>query len=171
MAEIEYRDIHKAFDVPVLTGVDLKVASGETLAIVGPSGTGKSVLLKTTIGLIEPDQGALETSAALGAPVVELHTGAWCEALAAGDAARAAAEFARIRNAAALGASLGLEIHAGHGLDYASAETISALPEIAELNIGHFLVGEAIFVGLGNTIARMRAAIDRGRAAAPGAAA
>jgi phospholipid/cholesterol/gamma-HCH transport system ATP-binding protein len=57
MAEIEYRDIHKAFDVPVLSGVDLKVASGETLSIVGPSGTGKSVLLKTTIGLIEPDRG------------------------------------------------------------------------------------------------------------------
>ena len=120
---------------------------------------------------IEPDARTLEAAVALGAPVVELHTGTWCEALAAGDAARAAAEFERIRKAAALGVSLGLEIHAGHGLDYSSAETISALPEITELNIGHFLVGEAIFVGLGNTIARMRAAMDRGRAAAAGAAA
>ena len=120
---------------------------------------------------IEPDARTVEAAVALGAPVVELHTGTWCEALAAGDAARAAAEFERIRKAAALGASLGLEIHAGHGLDYSSAETISALPEITELNIGHFLVGEAIFVGLGNTIARMRAAMDRGRAAAAGAAA
>lgn len=120
---------------------------------------------------IEPDGRTLKAAVALGAPVVELHTGTWCEALMAGDAARAAAEFERIRKAATLGASLGLEVHAGHGLDYASAETISALPEIAELNIGHFLMGEAIFVGLGNTIARMRAAIDRGRAAAPGDAA
>ncbi len=120
---------------------------------------------------IEPDARTLEAAVALGAPVVELHTGTWCEALAAGDAARAAAEFERIRKAAALGVSLGLEIHAGHGLDYSSAETISALPEITELNIGHFLVGEAIFVGLGNTIARMRAAMDRGRAASAGAAA
>ncbi len=120
---------------------------------------------------IEPDARTLEAAVALGAPVVELHTGTWCEALAAGDAARAAAEFERIRKAAALGVSLGLEIHAGHGLDYSSAETIGASPEITELNIGHFLVGEAIFVGLGNTIARMRAAMDRGRAAAAGAAA
>jgi pyridoxine 5-phosphate synthase len=119
---------------------------------------------------VEPDAEVLRTAAALGAPVVELHTGTWCNALAANDAAKAAAEFARIKTAAALGPELGLEIHAGHGLDYASAEEIARLPEIAELNIGHFLVGEAIFVGLTNTIARMRAAMDRGRAAAGAAA-
>lgn len=119
---------------------------------------------------VEPSLPVLEAAAGLGAPVVELHTGTWCEALAAGDAAKAAAEFERLRSAAAGGAELDLEIHAGHGLDYASAEAIARLPEIAELNIGHFLIGEAIFVGLGNAIARMRKAMERGRAA-PGEAA
>ena len=92
------------------------------------------------------------------------------KALAENDSAKATAEFERIAAAAAEGAKLGLEIHAGHGLDYASAEAIARLPEIAELNIGHFLVGEAIFVGLGNSIARMRAAMERGRAATGAAA-
>jgi pyridoxine 5-phosphate synthase len=119
---------------------------------------------------IEPTPAVIEAAADLGAPVVELHTGTWCHAFADGDAAKAAAEFERIKAAAAQGAALGLEIHAGHGLDYASAEQIAALPEIAELNIGHFLIGEAVFVGLGNTIARMRQAMERGRAARGAAA-
>jgi pyridoxine 5-phosphate synthase len=143
---------------------------GQKAALAPAIATLKTAGIRVSL-FIEPDARTLEAAVALGAPVVELHTGTWCEALAHDDTARAVAEFERIRNAAALGTSLGLEIHAGHGLDYASAETISALPEIAELNIGHFLVGEAIFVGLGNTIARMRAAMDRGRAAAAGAAA
>lgn len=112
---------------------------------------------------VEPDAEVLRTAAALGAPVVELHTGTWCNALAANDAAKAAAEFARIKAAAALGAELGLEIHAGHGLDYASAEEIARLPEIAELNIGHFLVGEGIFTGLDASVRRMRALMDEAR--------
>jgi len=119
---------------------------------------------------IEPASRVIEAAAKLGAPVVELHTGTWCNALAANDTAKAEAEFARLQQAAKQGASLGLEIHAGHGLDYTTAEKIAALPEIAELNIGHFLVGEAVFGGLGNTIARMRAAMDRGRAATGAAA-
>jgi pyridoxine 5-phosphate synthase len=119
---------------------------------------------------IEPGVKVISGAANLGAPVVELHTGTWCNAVAANDTAKAEAEFARIKQAAKHGASLGLEIHAGHGLDYATAEKIAALPEIAELNIGHFLIGESVFVGLAHTIARMRAAMDRGRAA-PGAAA
>lgn len=114
---------------------------------------------------IEPTAAVIEASAALGAPVVELHTGTWCHALADNDAAKAAAEFERLKAAAAQGVSFGLEIHAGHGLDYASAEQIATLPEIAELNIGHYLIGEAVFVGLNNTIARMRQAMERGRAA------
>jgi len=105
----------------------------------------------------------IETAAALGAPVVELHTGSWCDALTEGRAAEAEAEWQLIRAGAALGKSLGLEIHAGHGLDYATAETIAALPEVVELNIGHFLVGEAVFEGLADTIKFMRAAMDRGR--------
>jgi pyridoxine 5-phosphate synthase len=73
------------------------------------------------------------------------------------------AEWRRIREGASLGKSLGLEVHAGHGLDYASAEAIASLPEVVELNIGHFLVGEAVFTGLTQTIRTMRAAMDRGR--------
>jgi pyridoxine 5-phosphate synthase len=112
----------------------------------------------------EPAQ--IEAAAAIGAPVIEIHTGAWCDAIAAGDAATAAAEFGRISRGAALAKSAGLEVHAGHGLDFITAETIAALPEIAELNIGHFLIGEAIFSGLGAAVQTMRAAMDRGRAKA-----
>jgi pyridoxine 5-phosphate synthase len=112
----------------------------------------------------EPAQ--IETAAALGAPVIEIHTGTWCEALAAGDRAAAEAEWRRIRDGARQARGLGLEVHAGHGLDYASAETIAELPEIVELNIGHYLVGEAIFTGLAETIRTMRAAMERGRARA-----
>ena len=109
----------------------------------------------------EPAQ--IEAAAAIGAPVIEIHTGAWCEAVTAGDAA-AAAEFERIVRGAALAKSAGLEVHAGHGLDFITAERIAALPEIVELNIGHFLIGEAVFDGLAEAVRRMRAAMDRGRA-------
>jgi pyridoxine 5-phosphate synthase len=114
---------------------------------------------------IEPSSEALEASAHLGAPVVELHTGAWCDARARGDADKADHEFGRLRAAAARTAALGLECHAGHGLDYDAARLIAALPEIVELNIGHFLIGEAIFVGLAQTIKTMRAAMMEGRTA------
>jgi pyridoxine 5-phosphate synthase len=112
------------------------------------------------------DPAQIREAAALGAPVIELHTGAWCHALADNEKSAADAEWARIREGAKLARSLGLEVHAGHGLDFASAETIAALPEIAELNIGHFLIGEAVFVGLAQTIKTMRTAMDRGRSKA-----
>ena len=115
---------------------------------------------------IAPDPAQIKTAAALGAPVIEIHTGAWCHALADGHKAAADAEGLRIRDGAKLAASIGLEVHAGHGLDFASAEAIAAIPEIVELNIGHFLVGEAVFVGLAEAIRSMRAAMDRGRARA-----
>ena len=115
---------------------------------------------------IEPAPEPLKASADLGAPVVELHTGSWCDAMARGDRERADYEFGRLRVAAAQTAALRLECHAGHGLDYAAARAISALPEVVELNIGHFLVGEAIFVGLAATVRAMRAAMDEGRAVA-----
>jgi pyridoxine 5-phosphate synthase len=83
-----------------------------------------------------------------------------------GQPAKADAEWRRIVTGAALARAAGLEVHAGHGLDYATAETISALPEIAELNIGYYMIGEAIFVGLGETVRAMRAAMDRGRSRA-----
>ena len=117
---------------------------------------------------IEPSGEALKGSADLGAPVVELHTGAWCDALARGDSARADYEFGRLRVAAAQTPTLGLECHAGHGLDYGSARVIASLPQIVELNIGHFLIGEAIFVGLAESVKCMRAAMEAGRAVAEG---
>jgi pyridoxine 5-phosphate synthase len=109
----------------------------------------------------EPKQ--IEAAAAAGAPVIEIHTGAWCDALTAGHAAAAEAEFDRITRGAATARKMGLEVHAGHGLDYFSAERIAELPEIAELNIGHFLIGEAIYSGLDAAVRAMRAAMDRGR--------
>jgi pyridoxine 5-phosphate synthase len=113
---------------------------------------------------IEPSSESLKAAASLKAPVVELHTGAWCDAAAHGDTEKATHEFQRIRAAAAETARLGLECHAGHGLDYDTARKISALPQIVELNIGHFLVGEAIFVGLAESIRVMRKAMNEGRA-------
>jgi pyridoxine 5-phosphate synthase len=112
---------------------------------------------------IEPSAEALEAAAALRAAVVELHTGAWCDALARGERERGDHEFGRLRVAAAQTASLGLECHAGHGLDFDTARTIAALPQIVELNIGHFLIGEAIFVGLAESVRQMRAAMEEGR--------
>ena len=112
---------------------------------------------------IAADPKQIEMAASLRAPVIELHTGAWCDAIEDGNAAKAAAEWQRIVAGAKLAKSAGLEVHAGHGLDYATAETISALPEIMELNIGYFMMGEALFVGLPETVRQMRAAMDRGR--------
>ena len=114
---------------------------------------------------IEPDPRQIEAAAKLRAPVVELHTGAWCDAVLRGDAG-ADAGLAKLRNAASAAAKLGIEVHAGHGLDFATAELIAALPEIRELNIGHFLVGEALFSGFDAVIGAMRAAMARGRAKA-----
>jgi len=114
----------------------------------------------------EPAQ--IEAAAAVGASVIEIHTGAWCDALAARNAQAGAAEFERIVRGVALAKSIGLEVHAGHGLDFITAERIAALSEIAELNIGHFLVGEAIFEGLDAAVRKMRAAMNRGRAGGGG---
>ena len=108
---------------------------------------------------IEPDPAQLRAAVALSAPVVELHTGRYCEL--AGEAQQA--ELERIRSAAALADELGLECHAGHGLTYDNVGPVAAIPTVAELNIGHFLVGEAIFTGLAEAVRRMRAAMDRAR--------
>lgn len=113
---------------------------------------------------IEPSEEPIRAAVAIKAPVIELHTGAWCHAVEVGDAAAAEREFARIVAAARFAAGLGLEIHAGHGLDYDTARRISALPQVVELNIGHFLIGEAVFIGLERAIKNMRAAMDAGRA-------
>jgi pyridoxine 5-phosphate synthase len=115
---------------------------------------------------ISADPRQIETAARLHAPVIEIHTGAWCDAIVDGQTATADAEWQRIVAGAALARSAGLEVHAGHGLDYQTAEQIATLPEIAELNIGYYMIGEAIFVGLGETVRAMRAAMDRGRSTA-----
>lgn len=109
----------------------------------------------------EPAQ--IEAAARLGAPVIEMHTGAWCDALAERRTAEAQEQWLRIKEGAKLAQASGLEVHAGHGLDFHSAQAIAALAEIVELNIGHFLIGEAIYDGLGNAVRNMRAAMDRGR--------
>lgn len=112
---------------------------------------------------IAPAPAQIEAAVALGAPVIEIHTGAWCDALLGGRTTEAEAEWELIRAGVVLAKSYGLEVHAGHGLDYGTAETIAALPEVVELNIGHFLVGEAVFEGLAETVKFMRAAMERGR--------
>jgi pyridoxine 5-phosphate synthase len=109
----------------------------------------------------EPRQ--IQAAVSIGAPVIEIHTGAWCDALADKRMSAAEAEWQRIRHGAQLARRLGLEVHAGHGLNFATAEAIAALPEIVELNIGHFLIGEAVSTGLADAVRTMRAAMDRGR--------
>jgi pyridoxine 5-phosphate synthase len=108
---------------------------------------------------IEASKAQLDAARHLGAPVVEIHTGAYCEATGAAQAR----ELARIRDAVRYGASIGLEVHAGHGLGFDTVSPIAAMPEIAELNIGHFLIGEAVFTGLENSIAEMRRLMDEAR--------
>jgi pyridoxine 5-phosphate synthase len=112
---------------------------------------------------IAADPAQIEMAAKLRAPVIEIHTGAWCDAVVDGHDAKAESEWQRITAGAALARSAGLEVHAGHGLDYQTAEKIASLPEIMELNIGYYMMGEALFVGLGETVRTMRAAMDRGR--------
>jgi len=113
---------------------------------------------------IDPDAAQVRAAKAIGGPVIELHTGRYCEAAGA----QRERELARIVAAADLAESLGLECHAGHGLAFDNVGPIAAIPAIVELNIGHFLVGEAIFSGLDSAVKRMRALMDQARAAVSG---
>ena len=112
---------------------------------------------------VNPDPAQLDAARAIGAPVVELHTGTYCDAATPEERER---ELARIRDAARHAQAIGLECHAGHGLTFDSVGPVAAIPSIVELNIGHFLVGEAIFLGLEEAIRRMRALMDAARAGA-----
>jgi pyridoxine 5-phosphate synthase len=116
---------------------------------------------------IEPAPAQIAAAAAAGAQVVELHTGAYCLAVRE-RRPEATRLLEALRDGAAKAAALGLEVHAGHGIDYETVGAVAAIPEVAELNIGHFLIGEAIFIGLDAAIRRMRALMDaaRGEAAA-----
>ena len=111
---------------------------------------------------IEADRAPIEMAARLGADIVELHTGAWCEEVLAHSPA-AEAGHQRLVDGAMIASACGLEVHAGHGLDYKTAEKLAHCHTFVEFNIGHFLVGEAIFIGLGDSIRQMKAAMIRGR--------
>jgi pyridoxine 5-phosphate synthase len=115
---------------------------------------------------IEPARVQLAVAKAMGAAVVELHTGAYCERHNEGNIPARDRELARLQAAAKEGAALGLEIHAGHGLAFETVGAVAAIPHIVELNIGHFLVGEAIFIGLDASIRRMRELMDAARSSA-----
>ncbi len=112
---------------------------------------------------IAPDEAQVEASARVGAQVVELHVGAYAEFCAAGDDAARDTELRKLFAAAALAQELGLEVHAGHGLNFANVGPIAAIPELVELNIGHFLIGEAVFVGLEAAIREMRRQMNLAR--------
>jgi pyridoxine 5-phosphate synthase len=109
---------------------------------------------------IDPDPRQVEASARVGAPVIELHTGRYCEATGAA----ADAELARLREASRRAAALGLEVHAGHGLNLANVAPVAAIPQVVELNIGHSIVARALFVGFAAAVAEMRAAMQAARA-------
>jgi pyridoxine 5-phosphate synthase len=112
---------------------------------------------------IEPDPAAIEASAAVGADIVELHTGRYCDFAAEDDGKGAADEIARLAKAATQADAAGLEVHAGHGLTFNTVAALARMPEIVELNIGHFLIGEAIFGGLQPAVRHMRALMDEAR--------
>lgn len=112
---------------------------------------------------VAPDRTQIDASISVGAQVVELHTGHYCDLRAAGENAAAEAELQRLRDMAAHADSVGLEVHAGHGLDFDTAADLAVFPQVVELNIGHFLMGEAVFTGLPAAIAQMRAAMNRAR--------
>jgi len=112
---------------------------------------------------IAADRPQIEAAHRIGAQVIELHTGAYCDAHHDGHHAQRDAELIRLGEMAAFAHDLGLEVHAGHGLTYESVAPIAAIPQVMELNIGHFIVGEAIFLGLGPAIAQMRRLMDGAR--------
>jgi pyridoxine 5-phosphate synthase len=109
---------------------------------------------------VDPDPGQIEAAARAGAPVVELHTGAWAEALGT----HRAGELERLRSCARLASGLGLVVHAGHGLNYHNVQPVAAIGEIVELNIGHALISHALFVGLPNAVREMQALMRAARA-------
>ncbi|MFE1602654.1 pyridoxine 5'-phosphate synthase [Methylobacterium sp. ID0610] len=115
---------------------------------------------------VEPDVHIMDAARGLEAPVVELHTGRYCEAVAAGETAEAERQLARIARAARHGTALGLEVHAGHGLTLDSVGPVAALADLRELNIGHAIVADAVFVGFSAAVRAMRAAMDASRAGA-----
>jgi pyridoxine 5-phosphate synthase len=109
---------------------------------------------------IAPENKQIDAAKALGVPVVELHTGAYAEACLAGDATAMGDQLSALQQAAKSAAQLGLEVHGGHGLTYDNVEAVAAIPELMELNIGHFLIAESVFIGLADSVRHMRALMD-----------
>jgi len=112
---------------------------------------------------IAADQAQIEAAHRIGAEVVELHAGAYCDLFAEGKFEESDAELERLRSMSSFAHSLGLEVHVGHGITYDTVKPVAAFPEVMELNIGHFLIGEAIFLGLDPAIRQMRALMDEAR--------
>ena len=144
------------------------------LEVVGAHNTLKPYIRQIRDGsirvslFIDADEEQIRAASELHADIVELHTGPYCHAVNDGDEARTADELERLVSASTLAHSLGLEVHAGHGLTFDSVGPVAAIPEMTELNIGHYLIGEAIFGGLHSTVQRMRHMMDRAREEASG---
>jgi pyridoxine 5-phosphate synthase len=141
-------------------GLDAAGAAERLLPVVARLG---AVGIRVSL-FIDPEERQLKAAKQLGAPVVELHTGAYCEA----NGASRERELRRLTDAAAMAESLGLECHAGHGLGFDNVGPVASIPMIVELNIGHFLIGEAIFSGLDSAVKRMRAVMDKARSESRG---
>lgn len=146
----------KRTEVTTEGGLDVRGHLGDLVPYVA---TLKAAGIRVSL-FIDPDEAQLDAAVAAGAPVVELHTGAYAHAHSPGDVAF---ELKRLQNAAAHAAKIGLECHAGHGLSFDNVGPVAAIPELVELNIGHFLVGAAIFDGLDAAIHKMRALMDAAR--------
>lgn len=137
-------------------------------AVLHPFVTGlKTAGIRVSL-FVDPDPRQIDAAAAIGADVVELHTGLYCERAQQGAGAAVDSEIARLAAAAGLADRAGLEVHAGHGLSFDTVASVAIMPQVVELNIGHFLIGEAIFGGLHSAVLRMRALMDNARAAAAG---
>ncbi|MFQ5563622.1 MAG: pyridoxine 5'-phosphate synthase [Parvularculaceae bacterium] len=115
---------------------------------------------------IDPDRNQIEMAKSTGAPVIEIHTGAYYEACAATEPARINEELELIKEAAEFAAELGLEVHAGHGLTFQNVQPVAAIPQLVELNIGHFLVGESVFMGLAEAVKEMKRLMNDARTGA-----
>ena len=155
----------KRAELTTAGGLDV---AGQIAAIVPFVDQLRSAGIRVSL-FIDPDNHQIEAAKACAADVIEIHTGSYCEAAFARDDAGYARELDRIVHGAAFASELGLEVHAGHGLTYDTTGAIASIAEIVELNIGHFLVGEAIFSGLDSSVRRMRALMDQARANVSGA--
>lgn len=143
-------------------GLDIAAGGNRLARIVGDL---KAAGIRVSL-FVEPEAAVIEAASRVDADIVELHTGAYCERALEGDAAGLARELDRLARAAHLAAAAGLEVHAGHGLTFNTVAGVARMPEIVELNIGHFLIGEAIFCGLPSAVKRMRALMDEARSTA-----